>query len=385
MKKLKILIYDTNFAKHITRDILIMKLKYWQKNNCDITILCTKEGEKYYKTILENITFITLNYTYKLKSIYLLPWEFAQVTFYALFHLNSIINKFDIIYSQSSVIDFVFVPWIAKLLDKKMRWYVLVENIVPPPHKRPGPFLRNLIPYIAFLIVDQLLRSSNGLFVASIPLYDYYKTRKYNVVSIGEHYGIDQDIFKGAVSKSSPRFDAVYCGRLHEAKGVFDLVEVVREVVRVKNDFTLGIMGEGGESLKKRLKEKIISYGLVKNIVFNGYVKGKRKGDILRKAGFFLFLSYDEAGSHAVLEAIAINKIVVSYDLPVYHSVYKENIKNEQMVFFRLGQFKKIADFIISLGNKKFKFSNNIEDYKWDTILKNELNIMRDLLAEKSK
>jgi len=376
MKKLKILIYDTNFAKHITRDILIMKIKYWQKSNCNITILCTKEGEKYYKTMLKNITYITLNYTYKLKSIYLLPWEFVQVTFYALFHLNSIINKFDIIYSQSSIIDFVLVPWIAKFLDKKLKWYVIVENIVPPPHKRPGPFLRNLIPYIAFLIGEQLLRNANGIFVASTPLYDYYKTRKYNVIRIGEHYGIDQDIFKGSVSKNSPRFDAVYCGRLHEAKGVFDLVEVVREVVRVKNDFTLGIMGEGGESLKKRLKEKIASYGLEVNIVFNGYVTGKRKGDILRKAGFFLFLSYDEAGSHAILEAIALNKLVVAYNLPVYHSVYIKNITKGQIIFFQQGDFKAIAEYILQSLYKHIKFENNLEDYKWDKILTKELQSM---------
>lgn len=377
MKKLKILIYDTNFAKHITRDILIMKLKYWQKNNCDITILCTKEGEKYYKTMLENITFISLNYTYKLKSIYLLPWEFVQVTFYALFHLNSIINNFDIIYSQSSIIDFVLFPWIAKLFDKKMRWYVLVENIVPPPHKRPGPFLRNLIPYIAFIIGEQLLRSANGIFVASTPLYDYYKTRKYNVIRIGEHYGIDQDIFKGSVSKSSPRFDAVYCGRLHEAKGVFDLIEVVKEVVKIKKNFRLGIMGDGSDDLKRRLSGKIASYRLMENVVFNGYVKGKRKGDILRNAGFFLFLSYDEAGSHAILEAIALNKLVVAYNLPVYHSVYKKNIAKGQIIFFKQGDFKGIADYITHLEYKHLKFDNKLDDYKWDSVLKNELASMR--------
>lgn len=377
MKKLKILVYDTNFTKYITRDILVMKIKYWQKKNCDITILCTEEGEKYYKTILRNITCISLNYSYKLKSIYLRPWEFVQVTFHALFHLKSIINNFNIIYSQSSIIDFLLVPWIVKFFDRKLRWYVLVENIVPPPHKRPGPFLRNLIPYVAFLIGDQLLRGSDGIFVISTLLYDYYKIRKYNVIRIGKQYGIDLDIFKGSVSKSTPAFDAVYCGRLHEAKGVFDLIEVVKEVVKIKKNFSLGIMGDGDDDLKRHLSDRITSYRLKENIVFNGYVTGKRKGDILRKAGFFLFLSYDEAGSHAVLEAIAVNKLVVAYNLPVYYSVNKESIENGQMILFQQGDFKAIADYIAQLDYKYLKFNNKLENYKWDNVVKNELASMR--------
>ncbi len=376
MKKIKLLVYDTNFTKYITRDILIMKIKYWQKNNCDITVLCTKEGEKYYKTLLRNITFISLNYTYRLKSIYFRPWEFVQVTFHALFHLKSIINNFDIIYSQSSVIDFLLLPWIVKLFDTKVKWYVLVENIVPPPHKRPGPFLRNLIPYIAFLIGDQLLRRANGIFVISALLYDYYNIRKYTVIRIGEQYGIDLDIFQGPVSKSSPQFDAVYCGRLHEAKGVFDLIEVVREVVKLKKNFRLGIMGDGSDDLKRSLSNKIASYGLKENIVFNGFVTGKKKGDILRRAGFFLFLSYDEAGSHAVLEALAINKLVVAYNLPVYYSVNKKNIETGQMIFFQQGDFKAIADYIVKLEYKYLKFDNKLEDYKWDNVVKKELTSM---------
>src|SRR3989344_4343394 len=377
MKILKILVYDTNFAKYITRDILIMKIKYWQKNNCDITILCTKEGEKYYETELRNITCISLNYSYKLKSIYLRPLEFVQVTFHALLHLKSIINSFDVIYSQSSIIDFLFLPWIVKLFDTKLRWYVLVENIVPPPHKRPGPFLRNLIPYIAFLIGDQLLRSANGIFVLSTPLYDYYKIRKINVIRIGEQYGIDLDIFKGSVSKSSPQFDAVYCGRLHEAKGVFDLIEVVKEVVKIKKNFVLGIMGDGSDDLKRRLSVRIATYRLKENIVFNGYVTGKRKGDILRRVGYFLFLSYDEAGGHAILEALACNKIVIAYNLPVYHEVFYKYIKSGQLILFKQKDFKSLANFILQLKFKNVYFYNKLEDYKWDGIVQNELESMR--------
>lgn len=376
MKQLRILIYDTNYMKGASRVIAFLKIKQWQKKGCRVTIICVKEGEEYYRSKLKNIDFILIDYTYKVSGALSLPWEFTKITVLTLINLKQMINKFDIVYSQSGIIDFLFTPWILTFFDKKIKWFVVVENTVPPPHKRPGPFLRKLIPYIAFLLGDQLLRKANGIFVLTPVLYNYYKSRGYKAIRTGEYYGIDTEIFKGLISKTTPYFDAVYTGRIHEAKGVFDLIEVVKEVVKTKKSFTLGIMGEGDESIKKRLQENIISYGLKNNIVFLGYVTGKRKGDILRKAGFFLFLSYDEAGSHAILEAIANNKFVIAYNLPVYKSVYKKNIANGQMAFFKLKEFKKIADFIISLGYKELTFSNKLEDYRWGPIVKNELQYM---------
>lgn len=373
MKKTKILVYDTNFSPYITRDILVMKISYWLKNNCEVTIFCTNEGKKYYATVLQGIKYISFNYSYKSKNIYLRPFEFLQVSFFALFHTKKLLHTYDAMYSQSSIIDFLLVPWIITIIDKKVKWFVLVENIVPPPHMRPGPFLRNLIPYVAFLIGEQLMKRASIIFVISALLYEHYKTRNYSVIRIGKQYGIDLAIFKGPIAANTPQFDAVYCGRLHEAKGIFDLIDVVKEVVKVKKTFRLGILGDGSEEMKQRLVEKVKMYSLEDNIIFNGFVTGKRKGDLLRSAGFFLFLSYDEAGSHAVLEAIALNKLVIAYNLPVYHTINKVNIASGQMVLFKQGDVNTIASYIASLNYKQLKFNNILDDYNWDSVVKNEL------------
>lgn len=369
---LKILFYDTNFIPGLSRTIYLGKIKYWQKGGAKIGIVCTRDGESFYRQHLKNINFYTVDFRYKIRGAYSLIWEVLKVNFLALFLLPKIKGKFEIIYSASSVIDFVFLPWIIKNMERKIKWFVMVDNLVPPPQKRPGRFLRNLIPYLAFLLGNLLLKKADGIFVLATFLYDYYKNRGYKVIKTGKHYGVETKIFEGPISQNAPRFDALYVGRLHEAKGVFDLVEVVREVVKIKKDFTLGIMGDGEESVKKRLHDKIISDGLKDNIIFNGYVTGKLKGDIIRRAGFFLFLSYDEAGSHAVLEAIVNNKLVVAYNLPAYFSVYEKNIARGQMVFFKPKEFKSIADFIVNLDINKLTFSNKLKDYTWDKICQKE-------------
>lgn len=377
MKPLKILIFDTNYVKGLSRMIPLLKMENWQKNNCEITVFCTQEGKKFYEHQMKNISFITVNYTYKIKSTYSLPWEYIKITLKTLTKLSSISGKYDVVYSQSGIIDFLFIPWVLKRLDRKIKWFVMVDNLVPSPNKRPGPFLKKFIPYLAFLIGNLLLKNADGIFVVTNFLKDYYQSRGYRVIKTGDGYGIDTAIFKGSIAPSAPRFDALYTGRLHAAKGVFDLIEVVKRVVEKNKDFTLGIMGDGEEVVKRELHKKIDSERLQKNVIFTGYVTGKQKGDILRNAGFFLFLSYDEGCPHAVIEAFANNKLVVAYDLPIYHSVFKQYIEKGQMVLFKEQNYKEIADYINKQDYKKVKFDNSLEDYTWNTIVKNELEAMR--------
>lgn len=370
---INLLFHDINFVPGLDRSIYLTKIKSWQKKGAKINIFCTKDGKFFYRKYLKNVDYYVLDFKYKIKGVYSLIWEVVKANFLALFLLKKIKGKFDVVYSASSVIDFIFIPWVIKMTDKKIKWFVMVDNLVPLPYQRPGSWFRNAIPYLSFLMGEFMLKKADGIFVLAAFLYRHYKDRGYRVIQTGVNYGIEAEIFTGSVSSKSPRFDALFVGRLHEAKGVFDLLEVVKEVVKIKKDFTLGIMGDGDEGLKKRLNDKIISYDLGKNIIFNGYVTGKLKGDLLRKAGFFLFLSYDEAGSHAVLEAIVNNKLVIAYDLPAYHSVYQKNIADGQMVLFKPREFKAIADFILSLDNKKMVFYNRIEDYTWDKICQKEL------------
>ncbi|CAN5153917.1 hypothetical protein BH11PAT1_BH11PAT1_2460 [soil metagenome] len=379
MKLLTILIYDTNYVPGVPRVIPLLKIRAWQKNNCHITILCTKEGEAFYKREVQNVSFISINYVYKIKNAYSLPWEVTKVTISTLMRIKEIIGKFDVVYSQSAIIDFLFVPWVLKIIDKHIRWYVMVDNLVPPPSQRPGPFLKKFIPYVAFLAGNLLLQKADGLFVVTNFLKKYYGSRGYHVIKTADGYGIDVAIFTGKIPKDTPAFDAVYCGRLHAAKGVFDLIEVMKEVAKTRKYFILGILGDGEQSVKEQLQEKIFTYKLKKHISFTGYITGKSKGNILRNSGLFIFLSYDEGCPHAVIEAFANNKLVIAYDLPIYYQVFAKYIKSGQMILFKQGEFQKIALFINKETYKNNIFKNSLNDYTWDKITMNELIHMKVL------
>lgn len=378
MKPLNILIYDTNYMKGASRMIGLIKMKYWQQQGCKITILCSRDGEKFYRARLQQITYIPINYTYYMTGPLSVPREYAKMNFVALRSFRKIIGKFDVVYSQSGVIDFLFVPWLLKIFDKKIKWFVAVDNLVPPPNKRPGPFLQKLIPYVSFLVGNQFLKKTDAVFVVTDFLKNYYTKKGIKAIKTNDGYGIEVEIFEGKISKNSPQFNALYCGRLHMAKGIFDLIEVVKRVVRVNNKFTLGILGIGDSVVMNDLKDKIKEYGLEKNISLLGYKLGKEKADLIRNAGFFLFLSYDEGCPHAVIEAFAVNKLVIAYNLPIYHEVFSKYIKSSEMILFEEKEFDKISSYILNLHTRNLSFNNRLHNYTWDKIVKNELISMQE-------
>lgn len=378
MTQLKILIYDANYVKGVSRMIAILKIKYWQKQGCAITILCSNDGVAFYKTQLENITYIPIDYTFHINGPLSVPWEYTKINLLVLRNLKKLIGKFDVVYSQSGVFDFLFVPWVLKLFDKNMRWFVMVDNVVPPPHKRPGPFLQKLIPYVAFLIGDLLLKRADGIFVLTDPLKKHYeKIKMKNVIKTNDGYGIETQLFKGKIPEKTPGVNALFCGRLHIAKGIFDLVEVAKIVTQKKPGFTIGILGDGEQYIKEQFLKKIEKYNLEKKFLHFGFIPDKKKGDIYRKSDFYISLSYDESFGHAVLEALACNKLVIAYDLPIYHEVFAKYVKNGQMVLFKQKDFNAIADYILKLNYNTLTFKNRLEDYTWDKIVRKELECMK--------
>lgn len=371
---MNILIFDTNFAPGVNRESTIIKITLWQKKRENITIFCSNEGKKFYQKHLSHVTFTTFPHRYSIKGYYGIPFQYIIANVIALTHMAKLRNKFDIIYSLSSTIDFLFIPWLFFYIDRKIKWFVVVDNIVPKPSERPGSYVLKLIPYCSFLVGNVLIKRATSIFVVTNFLKNYYEKRNVSVVKTGSGYGIDTSIFFGAVKPATPHFDALYCGRIHVAKGVFDLVEVMGIVCQSEPTFTLGIMGDGETQTKNKLHAKISEYKLNKNIIFTGYKKGKEKGDIFRNSDLFVFLSYDEGCPQVVIEALAANTKVVTYDLPVYTDVFSQYISSGQLVLVKKGNIKKVSEYISSEKRKKKKFNNHLNDFTWDKIAYNELN-----------
>ena len=98
---------------------------------------------------------------------------------------------------------------------------------------------------------------------------------------------------------------SVYMGRLSREKGLHTLLKAFTELPSID----LKIIGEG--PIRKELEEFVLNKG-EKNIEFLGYIKGKKRFDILRRAKFMILPSecYDTF-PFVVLESFALGTPVI--------------------------------------------------------------------------
>ena len=371
---MKVLICDPDYAPiaAFIRTSLLIKIRGWQKNGAKITLICSSEAKEFYRKMLPGIEIFTFPFKWESKTRWTVALEFLRANFLMLPYIYKVNGKFDIIYSFSSTLEIVFFPFILTFIDRKVKWFAVVDNIVPKPVDRPGNIILKTLPYLAFLIANIILKKADGIFVVTKILKDYYEKKGIKVIKTGSGNGLDLESLKGDISPKTPKFNALFGGRIHPAKGIFDLVEIIKEIVKYNKDYTLGIMGDGEEYMKDKLKKEIKLNHFSKNIFLLGHKNTKERWDLYRNSDFFLFPSYAEGCPQVVLEAFAANKLVIAYDLPEYRDAFKKYIKCGELVTFRKGNTAKIAKYILSIRGKRTHFHNKLSDFSWETIVNNE-------------
>lgn len=373
---IKILVCDPDFVPTIAavRTSLLIKIAGWQQKGAKVTLICSSEAKTFYEKQLPDTVIYTFPFTWKSKTRWTVSLEFIRTNILMFPYIFVVPGKFDIIYSFSSTLELIFFPFVLTLLDRRIKWFSIVDNVVPKPHERPGNYLLKLIPYLAFLVSNRMLRNTTGIFVVTSLLKKRYEKMGIKVIKTGTGNGLDIKSFTKEISPKTPKFTALFGGRIHPAKGIFDLVEITKLITKEDKNFTLGIMGEGEKYMKEKLRKTIRKNHLSKHIFLLGHKNSKERWDLYRSSNFFLFPSYAEGCPQVVLEAFAANKLVIGYKLPEYLDAFRKYIKTGELKIFEKGDVFSIVKFIQSSKNKKFIFTNKISDYSWNTIITNEWN-----------
>lgn len=116
----------------------------------------------------------------------------------------------------------------------------------------------------------------------------------------------------------------IFLGRLHESKGLHEIIEAVRTLKNEKIDFTFRAFGAGDlqdffvPEMKKTLGDKFY---------FGGVIAGKAKQNELAQSDIFVLPSrYGEGLPMALLEAMAAKNIVVVSEMASIGAVVKDNV-----------------------------------------------------------
>ena len=195
--------------------------------------------------------------------------------------------------------------------------------------------------------------------------------------------GVDFDRIQ-KVGYEEKVYDACFMGQIIPRKGVADLIESWRLVVKEKQDARLAIMGSGPQKYETVIKHLIKKYGLQNNVSMLGFVPEDEKYRILKGSRVFVFPSYWEAFAQAICEAMACELPVIAYNLPVYNEFYGDAImdvdrgdtKGLLLSIIRLLEDKKLQKRMGSDGLEVAR------QYKWENIAKDQLNVInRRLLS----
>jgi len=298
----------------------------------------------------------------------------------SIFMLNRI--NADLIVSSTNVMPDVIPAFIIKLKKTKVPWIVRVHHLILKPHLRPGNKLVNFASYLMQLVSLLAIRLNADLIVSvsetttgTLKQFGFAHGKLATVSN-----GVDFSKINRVKNTKKYNFDAVFLGRFHPSKGIFDLPEIWQEVIKIKPNANLAIIGSGFPQILKKLKDEIVIRNLENNIEILESLSENQVITVLKGAKMFLFTDHEAGFSLATAEAMATGLPVIAYDLPVFKEIYKKGAINVP-----LSDKKSFARGVISLlKNQSLRFKLGMHARKqakvfdWSKSTKQFVNLINE-------
>ncbi|MBX5328368.1 MAG: glycosyltransferase [Candidatus Bathyarchaeota archaeon] len=175
-------------------------------------------------------------------------------------------------------------------------------------------------------------------------------------------------------------FDGIFVGRIAKEKGVFDLLKMWKNVVKVRKEAKLLLVGSGLEL--SIVKKKVSVLGLENKVCLHGRCSDKELYSLLKSSKIFIFPSLFEGWGIAVAEALACGLPVVAYDIPALREVFG-NCKSVFLVPVRnVENMTATVLDILNVNDKEWRelsfFSKSYSrQFCWEEVAKEDLKLLR--------
>lgn len=332
---------------------LLSKIKYWQGKGAKITIFGNEILKQQIDSLrlIKKYNYIVLKDTNRLKNRIHLIFEGLRRNLRALFYLSKLKDKFDLVYSISSVLDLLLFPYILKKVDNKIKRVSVFDNTVPFLYS--GDILINFLAWFFYQISLIFLKDSNYIYVTRPEVKEHLLKKgfkKDQLIITGST--IEMGLVNTSKKNDKYNIDALFVGRINEAKGIYDMLQVLTIVKRKYPNFQLALMGIGDERIMRKYKDKIRKIELERNIQFLGYKTGLEKFNIIKSSQCFWFLSHTESYPLAPMEAVCCGLKTFVYDLPAYNMY-----KNQELTIVKKRDYAAVAKKVTEIFAKK-EFEN---------------------------
>ncbi len=352
-------------------------------------VITSKLGEKTCKKMALSAKYFITSQEKKIKNI---CFTYFKRTFKALSLLTRLDDHYNFIYSSSDFLPDTIPAFFYKKRFPKTKWIVLIHLLLPslfrdytksfspqnsfffPGFKRTLYFFgQRLTIFLANKKANKILVLNNldkKLLVDKLKV----KANKVKVTSNGISYK------KAKLAEKEKIYDGIFIGRFHHQKGIFDLVKIWQFVCQKKPKAKLCLIGSGSPNFTQKIKKKIKSLKIEKNIDLKGAKFAKEKFLLLKLSRIFVYPSLYESFALVIAEAMACGLPAIAYKLPIYEEIYADNL-----LTVPLGEKQAFAKIIIKLlDNKKQqrilgkKSQQFIKKYDWDKVFKKELQLINE-------
>ena len=146
----------------------------------------------------------------------------------------------------------------------------------------------------------------------------------------------------------------IFYSRLIYDKGLLDLLEIFKTILETK-DTRLVITGKfPNQQLENEFFKKAKTYNINDKIEYRGFVDTNELQKLIREAKVFLYPSYYDAFSYAILEAVSSFTAVVAYAIPTILYVYKDLQCVSKINEFDINEMVKKTIEILNLSNDAY-------------------------------
>lgn len=276
----------------------------------------------------------------------------------------------DVIYITSDALPDVLPAVFCKIRNPKAKVIGKVFHLIP--QKRIISSITQQISHFLLKIIASYLVVDNSLLKKELVTFGFISSK-----ILVNYPAINFPYFKKI--KAQKKYSATFMGRIHESKGVFDLVKIWKTVVKKMPEATLGIIGSGDKQIIHKLQELIQQSNLEKQISILGFLPDEKAYSFIKGSDVFLFPSHEEGFGMVVGEVLALQVPVVSYDLPVFTETFKPALSTIQTFDTKL-----FSEKVIDILNQPKKYDTVratgkrlISKFSWETTAKKELEIIR--------
>lgn len=239
--------------------------------------------------------------------------------------LLSKLPPFQILHTATDLTPDAVPAYLYHRTHKDVLWAARFFHFFQSPLKREGRLWVNTGSWLLQQLSLRLLKNADLIMIDNLNLKGGLEKHGIDPRRIKLHPGgvSNEDIAK-IKPQTSLKSDALFIGRLQPHKGVFDAIDIWRQVVKIKPSAKLTMIGYCHPEVMERLKNAITDAALEKNIYFTGHIHDR--GVIYRycrSSKLLLFLDHEAGFGLVIAEAMAAGLPVLAYNLPIFGAVYK--------------------------------------------------------------